>query len=289
MRRPHLSQLPRPFIVAVITDRDPAAAMATMRLAALDGADACELNLPALGPMSGADLATLLATAPTPVYTTARRREFMTVYGIDIANLPDWDDEERMERQLAAIPLGARAIDIEMDTFAPQPAPPLGTEEAMAFATTTGPPAELAEDAAAIARQREVAARAHELGAEVLFSCHTGRPQETASLLAIAATARDRGADLVKIVTPCPTLPDLFAVLTASTRLATELPIPCTVVGAGPGGDISRTIGVNFGAAWALGQQTLTPGGFHPQPLVAHLRETIRLIPWRSEGALRCG
>ena len=284
-----LTNLPRPFIVAVVTDREPAAAVATMRLALLDGAHACEVNLPALGERDAGELAAVFAATAAPAYTTARRRDFMTVYGFAVDELPNWDDEARMERQLATVPLGARAIDIELDTFDPRPAPPLGSTEAAEFAATVGPPAELSEEPAAVARQREAAARVRDLGAEALFSCHTGRPQPTESLVEIAAVARGRGADLVKIVTPCPTLSDLFAALDASARLARESPIPCTVVGAGAAGDISRVVGVNFGAAWAIGQQTLVPGGFHPQPLVAHLRETIRLIPWRAEGAVRCG
>lgn len=284
-----LSQLPRPFIVAVVTDRAPASAVVTMRRAVLDGADACEVNLPALGERRPEELAAIFAATAAPSYTTARRRDFMTIYGFAIGELPDWDEEARMARQLAAVPLGARAIDIELDTFDPRPAPPLGSPEAAAFAATTGPPAELSDESAAVTHQRASAARARELGAEALFSCHTGRPQSTASLVEIAAVAHGRGADLVKIVTPCPTLPDLFAALEASVRLARTSPIPCSVIGAGAAGDISRVVGVNFGAAWAIGQQTLVPGGFHSQPLVAHLRETIRLIPWRAEGAIRCG
>ncbi|HEX5499839.1 MAG TPA: hypothetical protein VFX03_11450, partial [Thermomicrobiales bacterium] len=115
--RPLLTQLPRPFIVAVVTDREPATALATMRLASLDGAQAMELNLPLLADVDPAALHGLIAAAPGAVYTSCRRRDFMRVYGVDPAQLPDWSDDERMARQLAAIAAGSRAIDIEMDTF----------------------------------------------------------------------------------------------------------------------------------------------------------------------------
>lgn len=277
---PRLSVLGRPFVVAVVTDRDAAAAEATMRLAALDGAAAFELNLPALPAATPDELRHLFAATGRPVYTTCRRRDFMTVYGIPREELPAWDDEERVARQLAAIPLGARAIDLEMDTFDPRPPPPPGgAGENLAGA---GDPAEFSEDPTAVARQRATAARARELGAETLFSCHTGRPQPVESLLAIAVAARQRGADLVKIVSPCRDAADLYAVLEATRRLAGCLDRPFTLIGSGPPGDLSRLIGVNFGAAWAIGQQTHRPGAFHPQPLVWQLRETIRLIPWRA-------
>jgi hypothetical protein len=281
--RPLLTQLPRPFIVAVVTDRDPAAALATMRLAALEGARAMELNLPLLADVDAAALGDLIAAAPGVVYTSCRRRDFMRVYGIDPAALSEWSDDERMERQLAAVAAGARAIDVEMDTFDPRPAPPLGTPEATAWAAETGEPAELSLDPAAVARQSEVARAARAAGAEAIFSCHTGRPQSVDGLLRIARLAAERGADLVKIVSRCATSADLYAVFEATRRLAGCSPIPFTLIGAGPAGDLSRIIGVNFGACWAIGQLTLTPGGFHPQPLVAQLRETMRLIPWRAE------
>ncbi|HET7095066.1 MAG TPA: type I 3-dehydroquinate dehydratase [Thermomicrobiales bacterium] len=281
--RPLLTQLPRPFIVAVVTDREPPAALATMRLAALDGAQAMELNLPLLADVDAGALRDLLAAAPGAVYTSCRRRDFMRVYGVDPADLPDWSDEERMARQLAAVEAGARALDIAMDTFDPRPAPPLGATEAAAWATEAGDSAELSLEPTAVARQTEIARAARAAGAEAIFSCHTGRPQTIDSLLRIGRLAAERGADLVKIVSPCATSADLYAVFEATRRLAGCSPIPFTLIGAGPAGDISRITGVNFGACWAIGQLTLTPGGFHPQPLVAQLRETIRLIPWRAE------
>lgn len=280
-----LSRLPRPFIVCVITDRTPAGAIATMRLGELDGAHAFEVNLPAL---AEGDHSALFSAVSGVVYTTCRRRSFMAVYGLEEQTMPDWSDEERMARQLAAIRMGSRAIDIELDTFDPRPAPPLGSAEAARFAATAGEPAELTDAPAAVAKQRAVAAEAKALGAEVLFSCHTGRPQTIDALLGIARAAVERGADLVKIVTPCRDRSDLFTVLEATARLKASLPVPFTLIGAGAAGQLSRVIGANFGSAWVIGQQTFTPGGFHSQPLVSQLRATLRLIPWQASLEAPC-
>ncbi len=283
-----LSQLPRPFIVCVITDRTTAAAVTTMRLGALDGAHAFEVNLPALACEPESNLATVFATVPLPAYTTCRRRSFMTVYGIEEASLPDWTDDERMARQVAAISLGSCAVDIELDTFDPMPASLVGATKSESAAQTIGPPAEFTIASSAVARQREVASHAKALGAEVLFSCHTGRPQTVESLINIAETAVGRGADMVKIVTPCRDRSDLFAVFEGTSRLASLLPVPFALIGAGEAGQLSRSIGAYFGSSWLIGQQTLTPGGFHPQPLVSQLRETVRFLPFRATMEAPC-
>lgn len=281
-----LTQLNRPFIVCVLTDRSPAATVATMRAALYDGADAYEVNLPALAAAPPDELRQVFDAVPRPVYTSCRRADFMTVYGLSRAELPDWDDAERMQRQLDALTLGSLAIDMEMDTFDPRPAPPLGTAEAATFGQTAGPAAELTHQTKAVRRQREIIEAAHAAGGEVILSCHTGRVQTTANLIEIALLAAERAADLVKIVSPCPTSADLLALLAATAHLTAQLPIPFILVGAGENGTLSRTIGVTLGSSWALGQQSLQPGGFHPQPLVAHLRDIFRLIPWRYRATI---
>ena len=283
-----LTELSRPFIVCNVTDRTPQAAVATMRLALLDGAGAFELNLPALAHATPEDLRAVFSAVDRPTYTSCRRAEFMTVYGIPPAELPAWTDDDRMRRQLEALRLGSVALDMELDTFDPHPAPPLGTDEAARFARAGSGPAEVTHQSTAIARQREVIEATHEAGGDVILSCHTGRPLPAADLVALGELAEGRGADLLKIVTPCLTLDDLLAVFAASAKLRARLSIPFTLIGAGEVGLLSRSLGVAFGSAWAIGQQTLTPNGFHAQPLVAQLREIFRLIPWRYDPERPC-
>jgi hypothetical protein len=276
-----LAALARPFIVCVLTDRSVDAAVATMRLARLDGADAYELNLPLLLDSSPERLRALFTSAARPVYTSCRRRAFLRVYGVDPDQLPLWDDAERMARQLAALQLGSVAIDMELDCFDPRPAPPLGTAESAQVAELPGPPFELTDDPGAVTCQQQIIATAHAAGGDVILSCHTGRPQRSTDLVRIAWVAAARGADLVKIVTPCPQMSDLLDLFEATARLRIELPIPFTLVGAAACGSLSRTIGPTMGSGWVLAQQTFVPGGFHEQPLVAQAREILRLIPWR--------
>lgn len=273
-----LTDLPRPFIVCVLTDRAPDATIATMRLARLDGADAYELNLPLLAGAAPETLRAILAAVDRPTYTSCRRAGFMRVYGVAPESLPAWDDAERMQRQIDALALGSAALDMEMDTFDPNPAPPLG---APSEGEAPGEPLELTYDRAAVDAQREVIAAARRAAGQAVLSCHTGRPQPADSLIRIANVAAERGADLVKIVSPCPRLEDLLALLEATGRLRASLGVPFTLVGAGACGSPSRTVGATLGSGWVLAQQTLAPGGFHEQPLVAQAREILRLLPWR--------
>ena len=274
-----LDRLPRPFIVAVVTEPTVTTARRVMAAAARDGAGAFELNLPPLHDASRRDLAGLIAEAPAPVYVSCRRRDFMAAYGFDPAALPDWSDEERMERQLDAVELGAVALDIELDAFAPSPTPALGSPEAASAAQEPGPPFELAEDDAAVARQEAIVRAVRARGAQALLSCHTGRPQDLDGLLRIAAVAAARGADLLKVVTPCRDAADLSVVLEASRTLArSESSVPFTLVGAGPAGRVSRWIGGAAGSSWLLARPRGASHAFADQPTVAELAVAARAI-----------
>jgi 3-dehydroquinate dehydratase len=278
----HLTALPRPFIVAVATDRSVDSTLDTILRAAEQGAHAVELNLPAIADANDDELQRMLAEAPVPVYTSCRRAPFMGVYGFREGDVPIWSDDERMERQLAALHFGSCGLDMEMDTFDPHPAPPMGSPEAHTFTESDGDPAELTDDPAAIARQREIIDEAHLAGAEAILSCHTGRPQSVEQLLAIARRAVERGGDLLKIVTPCRDSADLLAVLQATVELDRCLSIPFILVGAGEAGLISRSIGVNFGSSWVIAQVERTPDGFPDQPLVSESVALSKLLPWQA-------
>jgi hypothetical protein len=278
-----LDHLPRPFIVAVVTEPTVTTARRVMAAAARDGAGAFELNLPPLHDASRRDLAGLIAEAPAPVYTSCRRRGFMAVYGYDPEALPAWSDDERMERQLDAVELGAVALDLELDTFAPSPAPALGSPEARSAAEEPGPPFELTDDEGAIARQEAIVRAVRARGAQALLSCHTGRPQDLDGLLRIAAIAAARGADLLKIVTPCRDAADLSVVLEASRTLAGAGSVPFTLVGAGAAGRVSRWIGGATGSSWLLARPRGASRAYADQPTVAELAVAARAI--RPAGA----
>lgn len=278
MESTRLDQLPRPFVVAVIAEPTVRQASQAIECAARDGADAFELNLPPLGDISWADLARTIDEAAGPVYVTCRRRAFLAIYGFEPAALPAWSEEERMARSLAAIDLGAVAMDVELDTFDPTPAPALGTSEAALVAAEVGPPYERSDDPAAVARQVAIVEAAHDRGGQVLMSCHTGRPQDVAGLRHIADSARARGADLFKIVMPCRGATDLAILREADDLLTSVTSMPFVLVGAGPAGRDSRSPGQLPNSAWLFARPPGASHSFPEHPLVADLVAAVRAL-----------
>lgn len=263
-----LTSLPQPFIVAVSTDRTIEAAKRTVTLALEQGAHAVELNLPALHRCADRELAHLLRWSPLPIYTSCLRPHRMEIYGIDRGSLPAWSDAERMERLLWAAAHGACAIDIALDTFDAR-----GCLDAP----------EITDDPAAVRRQRDVAARAHRAGADVMFTCRTGQPMTGAQLIGIAQRALDRGGDLLEIVMPCATDDDLRTLFRATSHLSAVSPIPFVLLGVGNEGLASRTLGPKFGSCWYIAQTERKPGGFQEQPLVSEVVGGTPLVPWCLE------
>lgn len=279
---PLLSQIPRPFIVGVVVEDVAEKIVPAVTRAAAAGCQAAEVNLTALGatgcvPWTSEELSNL----SIPVYTSARRRAFMAAYGLPSPTLPELDDETRMRWQLELLSRGSVALDLELDAFARVPAPAPGTAAAAALGAERGPTCELTHDLEAVERQRRVIADAHERGGEVIASCHTGTRQGVDDLVTIVMTAADRGADLVKVVTPCPEVDDLAELLRATAQLCELGRIPFTLVGVGPCGALSRYVGPHLGSGWTFAS---TPGGswsFAEQPTATDLHQVLAAISWR--------
>ncbi len=106
-----------------------------------------------------------------PIYITSYRNHEST--GLS--------DQECMDYLLLGCKAGATLCDIMADMFDPQPN-------------------EITYNQTAINKQIEIARKIKELGGEVLFSTHTHKFFETNEILKIANSQKERGADIVKIV-----------------------------------------------------------------------------------------
>ena len=253
-----LTQLPRPFIVAVIAERTSTYVAAVMERAASAGAHAFELNIPLVESHDLEGLRAILARSERPVYTSCRRAAFMEVYALGA--VPDWDDEERMARQLDLLKQGSVALDIELDAF--------DTVEASG----------VARDEAAERKQVEIARAAHELGKEVIFSCHAVHPLSQAEIIERVRLAERRGGDMAKVVAPARNEEQVFEYLAAAAAIRRAGMLPTTIVGSGAAGRITRLVAPAVGHSWALCQERVTDGGFPEQPSVAQAREALRLL-----------
>lgn len=259
-----LTQLPRPFIVAVVAERTRTAIAADMQRAAYAGAHAYELNLPLVQQDDWEGMRELVASSRRPVYTSCRRAAFMEIYGR--GHVPPWDDHERMARQLDLLDHGSVALDIELDAFDAEL------------------PSGVTEDRAAVARQVETAAKAHEVGKEVIFSCHAGDPLSRDEILERVRTAEERGGDLAKIVAPTRDEDHALEYLAAAAAIWRDRMLPTAVVGAGKAGRITRLVAPVLGRSWALCSERITDGGFPDQPPVAEAREALRILTAVSDG-----
>ena len=253
-----LTSLDRPFVVCVLTDDSCASAAVTIARAAYAGADAFELNLPLLALEAGEAVRALVNSCGRPLYTSCRRAAFMRVYGR--GDVPNWSDDERMERQMELIAAGSVAIDIELDTFAEEPNRGLA----------------LSRDA--VARQAAIIEAVHARGAEVILSCHTRDTLTRSAIKEIAHVASARGADLVKIVCPVTSHHEALEVIAAAIDMRHMISVPATVIGMGRMGRYTRILSPVLAASWALCQQEFAVGGFSEQPLVKDAREALRVL-----------
>lgn len=136
----------------------------------------------------------------------------------------------------------------------------------------------VAGDDVSVARQRAVADAAHAGGGEVLFSCHAHRALGPDEVVALAAEAESRGADLFKLVAAAPTTEDALALVAGAVRLRRQRALPATIVASGRAGRFTRVLAPVLGAGWALCQEDILAGAFAEQPPVGETRDVLRVL-----------
>ncbi len=166
----------KPIIVGMLRSKDKAGLLAEISRIKADGADAFGFQLERMyDETKTKDALSELYSAMDgyPVYATNYMRSNRNV-GVT------WETLE--EQLLLMLSLGARLIDIPGDMY-------------------HSSDMELTLDRTAIDRQRALIEKIHKAGGEVLMSSHVLRfiPKET--VLTIAKTHIERGADITKIVT----------------------------------------------------------------------------------------
>ena len=237
--------------------RDPEEALAFVRNARDDGADAVAFELIgyAAERRTTEDFRTIVAGSPLPTMFCSYRND--TAYGAD--------DEARMEMLFRCAEAGAEVIDVPGDLYAPADF-------------------ELTEDPAAIARQREAIAKAHALGAKVVMSSHVPTAARTADEVVAHLRAQEaRGADMVKLVAPANTSEEFAESVRTLSRLNAEMKTPWVYLNSGRYGRLQRFMGPSFGCAVAFAVHEHLPGvPFDQHPTIASLRRAMAAIAWRE-------
>lgn len=252
-----LADVPRPFVVGVVVERDAAAARRAALASFRDGAGAVELNLASLS--EPAHLARgFFAGLPGPVYTSCRRAAFMRVYGAKFARVPLRSEEARMELQLAALATGSAGLDLEADTYAPAPG-------------------EWTRHRGALHRQAEVVAGAHRAGKAVIYSWHPGRKLAWPEAFRAVLALRARGADFVKVVERVRDVAGALDSVRLSLRLRERCDFPFVFLPLGPGAEKVRPFMTAFGAAYLLARPPAGSNRLPAQPPVARARALVEL------------
>lgn len=280
---PRLSALESPFICCTVIDRSLEEAIRTIRLGALEGADAFEIHLPLLGYPPADELARVFDATTRPVYATSRRASFYPLVGLPESEVETIrrSDEDRIDELVDAVAAGAAGIDMELDSFDPQPGLDFDGQRLLDHAVSEdATPAELTTDAEAIQRQEQVVDHVHELGGEVLFSCHPLKHLTPDEALEIAERMVDRGADLAKLVGVDPSFYHVLDTLEANLDLNRTLSIPFNMMSMGGPTRVGRLMYPFFGSDWIFCQVTHYPNGFEAWPLVEHAREVFRRVDW---------
>jgi hypothetical protein len=274
------SELSRPFIVGVISERTIEEGIRTLKLGEFDGADCFQWELHKLEdfPPSKEDMRDLFSSTNKPIWTTNRR-------GVK-PHTPKME-EVRMKLQIDAIEIGASGIDMEMDTFDhwllwDQKRKQKEWENLHDIPVNKKDfPHECSFNKDARDKQLEIIDTVHSLDAEVLMSCHVLVRTTDNGILKIVNEMDNRGADLIKIVVRNDDFYDLCDTLRANIMLKENTDKPFKLMSQGEPSKLGRVLYPMFGSAWAFGQQDLLPGGFHYRPLISTLKYILQHVDWQ--------
>ena len=139
-------------------------------------------------------------------------------------------------------------------------------------------PGELTFDPAAIEKQRQLIARIHGAGADVLMSSHVLKYLPGDEVLRIALEQQARGADVVKIVTAADSEEQERENLKTTLLLKKELRVPFLFLSGGSHCRLHRTLGIFLGCALALCVPEHDALSTKSQPLLRDMRELRSML-----------
>ena len=263
-----LESLRKPFIVAVCVASDAETTIECVRQSVSAGADVVEVNLAQL---TNSEASKLHVPTELPYYVVCRRRKFMSAYGLDCTSLPERADEARMRLASSMIDKGARALDMECDTFEtsnPQVPPSL--------------PADLREltvRETAVQAQVELIESCHKRRAEVILSCHSGVALTASQTLSLAQVMAGIGGDVIKIVNSHDDAEYCAEGLKGIIGMRRILSTPFMLTSVGPLSSVLRLAGCYVGNSYTFCRSE-GPGFYYPDhPTIESVRELWKMFP----------
>lgn len=244
----------KPLLTVMLEMGDPEAVIAQIRQANADGADAygVELNRTPTERLNEGDLAAIFRHMDgRPAYVTCYQKG--TTEGLS--------PEAREDALVMAVRAGASLVDV-MGGWYDSSAP------------------EFSQNPAVIQKQVALVDRLHAAGAEILMSSHFYEFLPEERVLDIAKQQRERGADVVKIISWTATRGQLAENLSATLRLK-DAGYTFLFASNGPLCKLHRSLAPFLGESIVLCAQSYGPGTSLVQPLLKAQKAAMENIPWR--------
>ena len=238
-----LSQITAPAIAGVIREKTKNAAIAEIKNCMYDGADMIDLHLSCLDKCDESTIRDIVNSTKLPILA------------LNYDGTTDWQsrgfsEEERVESFLTAVKAGAAGIDMQGYTFHKPSKTDFCGEDKYSF--TKNNPKEIVTDLDIISKQCEFIENVHNMGAEVLLSCHPGIPMNSTQVVELALFLEQRNPDIIKIVTSATNEDEMLESIKTMLLLKKEVKTPVSYHANGKFGGLSRIINPVLGGQIAF-------------------------------------
>ena len=237
--RPSFAFGPSPMIVGVIKQRTVKDAIAEIKNGEINGARGFDLHLATLDEefRNVESIKQIIECTDKPILALTYNNGFFGDLGMN--------EEERTALLMMAVDAGASAVDMQGYTFDKESSSKFKdidfvTEE-LSFLKEKMP-REVTLDPETVRKQKAFIDEVHSKGAEVLMSMHFGVHMSAYQLEALARLGKSKGADIVKMVTPCATEEELAECISSTIYLKKNLGFPFSYHANGKMGRLSRKI-----------------------------------------------
>ena len=238
-----LSSLKAPAIAGVIREEDAQSAIAEIKNCLLSGADMIDIHLSCLNDTSVPTLKAIFNSTKLPILALNYDKK---------CNWQDagYTEETRTESFLRAVEAGAAGVDMQGYTFDLASKLEFCGEDKYSF--TKNNPREIVTDERIIEKQIKFIEKVHEMGAEVLLSCHPNIPMNCEQVVDLALFLQERKPDIIKIVTIANTDEELVESIKTMIELKKRVKTPISYHAAGVKGRLSRVINPALGGQIAF-------------------------------------
>jgi len=257
--RPSFLKLNAPYLAAIVIEPTPELTIANILNGEHEGAEAFMVDIAAWKPecLTKEILTRLFHCCGRPMMPLCYRSRNL---GADKVS-----DDDRADLMIRCIDAGAAACDIMGDLFAPAPH-------------------ELTRDKKAIAKQKKLIKRMHDLGAEVLMSSHIYNEYVPGdAVLEHMLEIQNRGVDIAKIVVSANTDDELIEAFRTTVLLKKSLKVPFVHLCNGKFARIQRYMAPVLGATLTFGFREYTAHATGPQPIIRNARAVLDELSWHKD------